>query len=112
MEPYLIIRFSNESSVIEAEAGWSSDGRVFSDPSETAHAILPGASETLMDMTMRQLVTSLCATLPEQADDEEQFIRDNAEQFLGYIADAVHLEREIIYTLDADAGQLPPTILR
>jgi hypothetical protein len=31
---------------------------------------------------------------------------------LGYMADAVHLEREIIYTMDADAGQLPPTIKR
>ncbi len=112
MEPYLIIRFSNESGVIAADVGWSADGWVFADPKATAHAILPGAPAMLLDMTMRQLVTSLCESLPAQAADEEQFIRENAEMFLGYIADAVHSEREIIYTLDADAGQLPPPTAR
>jgi len=112
MDQFLIIRFSNEPSVIVAEVGWSADGWLFSDPRENAHAFLPGAPETLVDMTMRQLVASLCATLPAQAADEDQFIRENAVNFLGYMADAVHSEREIVYTMDADAGQLPPTIRR
>ena len=112
MSEFLIIRFSNENGVIEAEIGWSADGRVFSDPKETALVILPGKSTMLVDKTMRQLVASLCETLPEQAADDDEHIRNHADKALGYLADAVHSEREIDYTLDADAGQLPPTIRR
>jgi hypothetical protein len=76
------------------EVGWSADGRVFSDPGATAHAILPGSPEMLAGVTIRQLVAMLCATLPGQAADEDDFIHTNADQFLAYIADAVHLERD------------------
>jgi hypothetical protein len=109
---YLIIRFSNENGVIDAEIGWSSDGRAFANAKTNAHAILPGDPNDLVDMTMRHLVSTLCATLPEQAKDTDEFISVQAATALAHIAEAVHLERRIVYTLDADSENLPPTIKR
>lgn len=107
MGAYLMIRFSNENDLIDAHVGWSTNGRTFADERATAFAILPGNADGLVDMTLRQLVTSLLETLPRQAADADPFIGEMARKALAYFTDAVAAGNTIIYTLDADGESFP-----